>query len=148
MKRIRIFGCQFEPSLKEDLRSATIYYRDLLLPRKRKLDITIVLKKNLLDDRGIFGECWDNDYHAYNIVIDKNLSYKNKLVTLAHEMVHVKQFARGQLKFGCGKDKWLGKAYPIDMPYNKLPWEKEAEEFEGVIYRCWKKHQQLIKLIK
>lgn len=49
--------------------------------------------------------------------------------TLAHEMVHVKQLAKGQLKYHTQRNgkvvfKWLGKTYKKD--YYDSPWELEA----------------------
>jgi hypothetical protein len=50
--------------------------------------------------------------------------------TLAHEMVHVKQFAYKQLKYvtrSVEKNKWKGRYINQDkIKYEKLPWEKEA----------------------
>ena len=51
------------------------------------------------------------------------------LLTLAHEMVHAKQYVRGQYRGewarnGRMKKLWLGKPYSVE--YMKRPWEIEA----------------------
>lgn len=47
-------------------------------------------------------------------------------LALAHEMVHVKQLAKGQLKIHHKGYTWRGKAYPSKTPYAERPWEVEA----------------------
>lgn len=148
MKRIRIYGCKNQGELKDKIRSAITYYRDSLLPHKRKLDLTVSLKKHFWQSRGLFGECWNTSYYNYpaysfNIVIDADLEEEDLFSTLAHEMVHVKQFAKGELYFGIKQNKWLGKIYPCNTPYNQQPWEKEATEIEEKLYHAWKSNKYL-----
>lgn len=54
----------------------------------------------------------------------------NYLRTLAHEMVHLKQFAKRELRqLPSTKNevcKWLGKRYQWEMHYWDRPWEIEA----------------------
>tara|TARA_B110000503_G_scaffold85316_1_gene129716 strand:+ start:805 stop:993 length:189 start_codon:yes stop_codon:yes gene_type:complete len=47
--------------------------------------------------------------------------------TLAHELVHVKQFARGELSDNL--QYWKGKDCS-DTDYWKQPWEKEARRLQ------------------
>jgi hypothetical protein len=59
------------------------------------------------------------------------------LVTLAHELVHVKQMIRGTLKFvGDGDAMWRGKFYPAaSTAYLDLPWELQAFAQQEIIAR-------------
>lgn len=61
-----------------------------------------------------------------NFVIDVAL-YSNWLTTLAHEMVHVKQFARGELNESL--TKWKNKDCS-DTEYWDQPWEIEARKLQ------------------
>lgn len=61
-----------------------------------------------------------------NFVIDVAL-YSNWLATLAHEMVHVKQFARGELNESL--TRWKNKDCS-DTEYWDQPWEVEARELQ------------------
>lgn len=62
-----------------------------------------------------------------NFVIDVGL-YGNWLSTLAHEMVHVKQFARGELSSSL--QHWKGRDHS-DTEYWDQPWEKEARRLQN-----------------
>lgn len=69
------------------------------------------------------------------MVIDSTSNLKNLLSTLAHEWVHVKQIARGQLKTITRRGKtvklWRGRACKND-PITS-PWEQEAYRRETVL---------------
>ena len=133
MKRIRIFGCQGRDRRKALIRDATEFFRNKLLPRKRKLDISIYLRKHLKKCYNVYGDCEvKDDTHSYVINLDLSLSNKDLIKTLGHEMIHVKQYAIGDL--GMWGNKWCGKKYPIDMPYDDQPWEKEAMALEDILY--------------
>jgi len=62
-----------------------------------------------------------------NFIIDVGL-YGNWLSTLAHEMVHVKQFARGELSSSL--QHWKGRDHS-DTDYWDQPWEKEARRLQN-----------------
>ena len=62
-----------------------------------------------------------------SFVIDVCL-YGNWLSTLAHEMVHVKQYLRGELNWSLSK--WKGKSGYEDVEYWDLPWEVEARKLQ------------------
>ena len=52
-------------------------------------------------------------------------------------MVHVRQFATGQLKYLSKGDKWRGKVYSTKTPYSRQPWEREAKRLEVSLYSEW-----------
>ena len=145
MKRIRIFGCSTNQVLKEELRLAASFFISQLIPRKRILDLSVSLTPELCTQYGVYGECWENDSHVFNIRLDKDLNRSELIKTLGHEIVHVKQFARRELQFGCGKDRWFGKAYPITTPYSRQPWEKEAEKLEKELFVMYIQHKLNLK---
>jgi len=56
--------------------------------------------------------------------------------TLAHEMVHVKQLAKGQMKFLPGDAKiWKGKRYSKKTKYLDMPWELDAFSKQEILLR-------------
>jgi hypothetical protein len=56
--------------------------------------------------------------------------------TLAHEMVHVRQYAKGILKpLGRGKFAWKGKVYPKKTKYLDMPWELDAFAKQEIVVR-------------
>lgn len=77
----------------------------------------------------------DNNYSPkmFTIDINGNLSIKEMLETLAHEMVHLRQFRNKELGYRENYTLYRGTAYRIDLPYDKEPWEKEAYKLEKVL---------------
>jgi hypothetical protein len=56
-------------------------------------------------------------------------------ITLAHEMVHVAQIAKGLLKLTPKGKKWKGKFYSRSYPYLEQPWEVQAFQKQELIFR-------------
>lgn len=67
------------------------------------------------------------------MVIDSSLDFERLLITIAHEMVHVKQYAKGQVQHSArGKTRyWMGKT--VRKEYYDQPWELEAFSKERVL---------------
>jgi hypothetical protein len=89
----------------------------------------------------VYGYCdWNDDNHKardFTITLNPNLGKRNTLLVLAHEMVHVKQYARGELKdfVRLNRVKWKGKIYNDRViDYWELPWEIEAHGREKGLY--------------
>jgi len=56
-------------------------------------------------------------------------------ITLAHELTHVAQFAKGMLKVTPRGKKWRGKFYPSGYPYLQQPWEIQAFAKQEIVFR-------------
>jgi len=64
------------------------------------------------------------------------VSLMEMATTLAHEMVHVKQIAKGQMKFLPGDAKiWKGKRYSKKTKYLDMPWEIDAFSKQELLLR-------------
>jgi hypothetical protein len=87
---------------------------------------------------------WEDDNHKcrnFIIIVNKKLNKKTTLISLAHEMVHVKQYARKQLKdyLRSHKVKWGNRVYNLNnVDYWKSPWEKEAYKKDHILYESFK----------
>lgn len=117
-----------------------------LMPRTcAKLFIEIEFVKNLYNDYGIYGDCtWDSHERNpkdYIVRLDDNLSLEDLLATVAHEMVHVKQYATGELKqYSVQKGyRYKNDYYPIDYNIAYRPWEIEASMLEKTLVNAWHK---------
>lgn len=55
--------------------------------------------------------------------------------TLAHEMVHVRQMAKGILKVTNKGTFWRGRKYTKSTPYLHLPWEVDAFSRQEIVFR-------------
>jgi len=108
-----------------------------LMPRMRKLEVTV----NLCKPTGALGYCLELDSNReFELEVDKTQPMRKLLETVAHEMVHVKQFARREMN--PANEKWHGKTYnPKKVSYWDLPWEIEAHGREvGLFIRWAEKH--------
>ena len=64
------------------------------------------------------------------------ISLLNMATTLAHEMVHVRQLAKGQLKYLPREAKlWMGRRYTSKTLYLDQPWEQDAFARQEMIVR-------------
>ena len=97
------------------------------------LEITINLKKNLLTKEGNEGTAiWEDDNirpKEFTISLDSNCTIRNILITLAHEMVHVKQWAKGEMYEYAERDMVRFNKTKFNMSnidYWDYPWEIEA----------------------
>jgi len=78
-----------------------------------------------------FGETWDEEffnddyYKIFNVEINKGLDQRDCVLTLFHELTHVKQISDNRLKYVNNVPYWNGKSY--DDKYYNQPWEFEAE---------------------
>jgi len=63
-------------------------------------------------------------------------SLLNMATTLAHEMVHVRQLAKGQLKYLSSQTKiWMGRRYTSKTSYLDQPWEQDAFARQEMLMR-------------
>lgn len=92
-----------------------------------------------------FGLCeGDRDYAKITIskkcpVTGRKLGFTEMMYTLAHEMVHARQFLRGQL-VAEGAWKWKGRNAD-GYEYDNQPWEKEAYRLEKELFQdCFPFH--------
>ena len=64
------------------------------------------------------------------------LTLLNMATTLAHEMVHVRQLAKGQLKYLPNQAKlWMGRRYTSKTRYLDQPWEQDAFARQEILMR-------------
>jgi len=72
---------------------------------------------------------------SYIVVIQSKMSIKDIGLTLAHEMVHVRQMARGTLKTVNGTKYWAGRRFTKRTKYLDQPWEQDAFARQEIIFR-------------
>jgi len=98
-----------------------------LMPRFKTLDIEITIKKI---NTSAYGYCLEGDTNRqFHLDIKKGLSLYDLVSTVCHEMVHVKQYVKGQLLHRSdGSQMW--KMDPSiregKTKYENTPWEVEA----------------------
>ncbi len=117
--------------------SAAWSYAERLIGKRllNTLYIDIKLVRNLTDKEGMEGSCiWDeweskSTPRSYTIELDSSVSLRNILISLAHEMVHVKQWITGEMYEYEEPNKVRFMKKKVDtskLNYFDYPWEIEA----------------------
>ncbi len=111
----------------------TFFEQDLKLT-KSTWSLGVYTKRGLSDSNGCRGSVTRVGPKHLIMFLDSKLDVERLILTMAHEMVHVKQFARGQLKEIEGRTQvryWMGKK--VRKGYFEQPWELEAFSKERVL---------------
>ena len=66
--------------------------------KKFNMEPTVDICIRDLTSEGSLGFCLEADDNEYEVDVNKNLRLRELLITLAHEIVHVKQYERGEMK--------------------------------------------------
>ena len=117
---------------------ATVDYMSntLKLTRFSSLTVEIILK--VLED-GYKGFCIAESVNdkivkprSFVVEINKGCTLMEFITTICHEMIHVKQYAFGEIQedFRKGRSHWKTKTVPAFTSYIDQPWEKEAFKYE------------------
>ena len=120
--------------------------RHLKLHRMTSKTVIIEFKSKVEGDAQ--GYCLGTDKVA-EVTISKSwagrkLTFLEQMQTLAHELVHVKQYFRQELTHGYGGDfKWK-KRNAGGYKYENQPWEKEAFKLEKELFtECFPFHLEI-----
>lgn len=136
-----------DPFLEQELVTAAKFYGKELLSKQllKHIRLEIILVSSIPD----LGNCcitYFNDWYKareFEIQLRRKRSTKGTLQTLAHEMVHLKQFAKGELNDE--HTKWKGNKIDAEaVDYHDLPWEIEASSYEYILYALYKEYRQTI----
>ena len=124
------------------------FFADMLMTKEQQkgVKVTIVIDPDKLG-RNILGVVYERDgtTKPYVVVIKSEMNFTQKLSTLAHEMVHVAQYATGRLRGYYDREDNLkhvvwGTSHMgpwKDIPYMKRPWEIEAFTMEKGLMDKW-----------
>ena len=137
---VLIFNDKFSEQLQQEVCDAVNFFSDQLFSTKLCKNIVIELElKSYFKDHG---DCEVLEYNSqrkprsFKIRLRKKKSHKSLIKTLAHELVHVKQFALGEMSEF--HDRWRDGVDHKDTEYFDLPWEIEARMMEHVLYDKYK----------
>ena len=147
---VKIKGKNEKISRKELLIATKYFARSLMTERLCKnLTINLTCDINHYCDGS---SVWVDSNHKpreFDIVINARKGKRTQLITLAHEMVHVKQHATSELKSMLMRreERWQGRYIKVDeMHYFEKPWEIEAYGRELGLYQMymqWKKDYKI-----
>lgn len=148
---IKVYGSK-SPRLKAMVRDAIKYAGKKLMSNRllESIEITVRMTSDLVDNVAEV-EWLDSNVRAraFEITIDTKQTEMLQLISVMHEMVHVKQYATGELipslKY-YNKSKWQGKEWVDDskIGYYDLPWEVEAHGREKGLLTEWMNQSDML----
>ncbi len=138
---------------KKELRDATKFMSGLLMSKRLCKNITIhiysVEGPPILDG----SKCkaymipWDSRPHrSFRIYIDSTRNKREQLHTLGHEITHVKQYAKGEVKDITNVLAiWKNEEHSLECEKDKIdyffrPWEVESFGYERGLYKKYIQH--------
>lgn len=144
MVKIIIRG-QLQSIQKEEAKEALSFFSDYLLGRRlsKNIYIHVTFDPSLFELHNELGYMSWTDVAArcprkFIVKIDAQLNKEKALLTMAHEMVHIKQYARGELRdMVAHSKKWMGEVFSENYEYSQLPWEVQALKMEPLLYQSW-----------
>ena len=124
-------------SVRTLVATAVEWYAEKLMGKRLMsgLEINIKLTRTLLKKDNMEGSAiWEDEYcrrpKVFTIELDSTCSIRNILITLAHEMVHIKQWAKDEMYEYCHTPalvRFKGEKMHMDeINYWDYPWEIEA----------------------
>lgn len=131
---------------EDEIKNASFFYAIKLLSTQmiNNIDVEIYIINGLQD----LGTCTITHFNRwgkprfFEIQLKHSKIVENMICTLAHEFVHLKQFAYEQLNdentiwHGCSIDSEV-------IPYHDLPWEVEATCLEPILFNDYKHYKYL-----
>lgn len=120
-------GAQLDFGLDAYARLAIQSFAKQLGISRLRTNLHVRIHNNLfVDKEHSVGLCESVDKRNFNIDV---ALFGNWLSTLAHEMVHVKQFAKGELD--PNMTRWKSNRNVDHIDYWDQPWEKEARRLQN-----------------
>lgn len=154
---ITFTGYKLSPLQKDVISEAVSSALDILVSKRMKhtLFFEIYIQKDLHKERNVWGDMDVEDHDEkspkfYTIRLNYSgiESFAKMLETLAHELIHVEQFATRRLRNLAGpfrvayeKDHYN----TLEVPYYERPWEIEAHELEKSVYNYMVKNSTKVQ---
>ena len=138
------------PKVKNDIIKAVRFYSVILIPKHIRNEIAIYVDRT--PDHELHGETFsdDDENRTFTISIRDGCEDDSIYQTIAHEMVHVKQWSTGILKHIWSDEVskyieyWNGVPWRASLyqhPYFDSPWEIQSYGQEAGLYWRWKQFQ-------
>jgi len=121
---------------KDAIEKSARFYAKKLNVLKSNYKVLIYTDSTLKEEEGANGFAMRMGPNVLHIALYSRLPFGQLLRTLAHEMVHIKQFVRGHYRTepsrnGKLKRFWLGNH--VIAKYEKQPWEVEAYKKQDML---------------
>lgn len=131
---------------KKEIRYISSFFGNILLGKRLadNIQLTVYSENYSWKEMG-YANPLDFDERSprdFEILLNRNMNRNEQILTLAHEMVHVKQFARNEWRiYDDNIYRWKGQKvrYPRKK-HDNLPWEKEAIQSEPWLVHFYDQH--------
>lgn len=128
----------------DEIGRAAVFFAEAVCGKRLSNHLSVAISLETMGT-GCYGTCYSVDDRKrpreFIIALNKNLSRKSLLKSLAHEIVHVKQSARGELVHLTRRTSlWKGieiKSAKGFKDYMFLPWEIEAYGLEENLFSLY-----------
>ena len=143
--KLSIIGCPDKARFRPYVKRAAIFYTEKLMTKKLLDNIYVKIKFNKKLD--VYGTASVQNYNDSNkareflVELNPVIGARDILETLAHELVHVKQFAYGETNESL--TRWRGKKVDSDIDYWEEPWEVEANGMAVGLFTRFVKQEKL-----
>ena len=119
------------------------------------ISIHLIFRKDLAKKEFVYGDCgWEgggSSPRLFTILIDPSMTRFQQFTTLIHELVHMKQLAKGELydyTYRPEITRWKRRKINVEKTdYKDLPWEKEAYKLQRNLIISWAKETGNMKFI-
>ena len=134
---------------RADLVEAVNFYLDKLVSKRMKNSLTLFI--NLKEQMPGYGNCTYLDdmerpkEFDLEIKVNEHVTYKALMRSIAHELVHVKQFCTGEMRDHIRSDHTSWKKEKFDtakLDYWFQPWEIEAHGMEVGLYTHFRRYKR------
>jgi hypothetical protein len=128
----------------KEIRAACNFYSDKLLYKRQSKNVHLTISFGNIDCKGYI-EWMDRPVkpRRFKIVLSNKYKTKQTLLTLAHEMVHLKQYVLGEMTDTTlrSNSKWKKRElHESKVDYFDFPYETEAYGREQGLYQRYLDH--------
>jgi hypothetical protein len=126
----------FTKEEQAQIKSLTQFIYDKFFSKRLQnvLEVNMSFHKGLFKNERVYGDCiWEDQHYKpreFTVRVDVDQKFKMVINTIAHELTHVKQWAKGEM-FEMQRQRKIYKFNKEEYDTNKmdywdLPWEIEA----------------------
>jgi hypothetical protein len=126
--KLKIIKCPDRARFCPYIKRAAQYYANQLISPKKLQDLKLTIQfDSKLEEYGyasVSHHITSKKERSYLIEVNPQIGARDILDTLAHEMVHIKQYVYGETNESL--TRWKGQIIADDVDYFNHPWEIEA----------------------
>ena len=147
--KLSIVGCPDKKRFRPYVKRAALFYAEQLLKPKTLDNFDLKIRFNSKIDAYGYASVTEfsprNKPRQFEIELHPDIGAYDILKTLAHEMVHVKQYIAGDVNIAL--TRWRGTRVD-DVDYWDQPWEIEAHGIEVGLFTKFVKKEKLWNVFK